>query len=179
MTARRSIFTRRSSIRVVFFLAVALAVAFALWGPPGEKDRHAPDIELTLFDGTRVALARERGRPLLVTFWATTCPPCIEELPDLIALYQELMPRGLRMFAIAMPYDPPNYVQQFRDQHRVPYPIALDPDGQAVRAFGVGAIPVAYVIAPDGRIAYSQTGKLDTQRVRHLLAPYLDTEAAR
>ncbi len=179
MTARRSIFTRRSSIRAVFFLAVALAVAFALWGLPGERPRYAPDIELTLFDGTRMALAGERGRPLLVTFWASTCPPCVEELPDLVALYQDLQPRGLRMVAVAMPYDPPNYVQQFRDRHRVPYPIALDLDGQAVRAFGVSVIPVAYVIAPDGRIEYSHTGKLDGQRVRHLLAPYLAAAPAR
>jgi peroxiredoxin len=178
MTTRRSILARRSSILVVFLLATALAVGFGLWGLPGEKTRWAPDVELTLFDGTRVGLAQMRGRPLLVTFWATTCSPCVEELPDLIALYQELRARGMQMVAIAMPYDPPNYVQQFRDQHRIPYPIALDLEGHAVRAFGVSVIPVAYLIGPNGRIEYTQTGKLDTGRVRQIVAPHLDTVPA-
>jgi peroxiredoxin len=178
MATRRPILARRSSILVVFLLATALAVAFGLWGLPGEKARWAPNVELTLFDGSRTQLAQMRGRPLLVTFWATSCPPCVEELPDLIALYQELRPRGLQMVAIAMPYDPPNHVHQFRDQHRIPYPIALDLEGHAVRAFGVSGIPVAYLIAPDGRIEYTQTGKLDTERVRQIVAPHLGTAPA-
>jgi peroxiredoxin len=178
MATFRSIFARRTSILVVFLLATVLAVGFGLWGLPGEKTRWVPDIELTLFDGTRASLAEMRGRPLLVTFWATTCPPCVEELPDLIALYQELRARGLQMVAIAMPYDPPNHVLQFRDQHRIPYPIALDVEGHAVRAFGVSVIPVAYLITPDGRIEYTQAGKLDTGRVRQIVAPHLEIAPA-
>lgn len=173
MPSHRSFFARRSSILVVFLLATALAVGFGLWGLPGEKARSVPDIELTLFDGTRARLGQMRGRPLLVTFWATSCPPCVEELPDLIALYQDLGPRGLQMIAVAMPYDPPSHVQQFRDRHRIPYPIALDLEGHAVRAFGVSVIPVAYLVAPDGRIEHTLAGKLDTGRVRQILAPYL------
>lgn len=173
MSSRRSILTRRSSILAVFVLAAALAVGFGLWGLPGEKARWVPDIELTLFDGTRARLGQMRGRPLLVTFWATSCPPCIEEIPDLIALYRDLGPRGLQMIAVAMPYDPPAHVQRFRDLYRIPYPIALDLEGHALRAFGVHVIPLAYLIAPDGRIEHSQAGRLDTTRVRQLLAPYL------
>ena len=178
MSSRRPLLARRSSILVVFVLATALAVGFGLWGLPGEKARQVPDIELTLFDGARARLGQMGGRPLLVVFWATSCPPCIEELPDLIALYQDLGPRGLQMIAVAMPYDPPSHVQQLRDRYRIAYPIALDLDGQAVRAFGVSVIPVAYLIAPDGRIEYTQVGKLDTGRVRQILAPHLGVAPA-
>ncbi|UCH53295.1 MAG: TlpA family protein disulfide reductase [Pseudomonadota bacterium] len=171
MTARRTLLTRRSSIRVVFAVIVALAAALVIWDLSRQQARQVPDLELSLLDGGRVNLTAMRGRPLLVTFWATTCPPCVEELPDLVALYRELAPQGLQMVAIAMPYDPPMYVQAFQDKHHLPYPIALDVEGRAVRAFeGVSLIPAAYLIGPDGRIEYTQVGKLDTDKVRQIVA---------
>lgn len=156
---------RRASPLIVFAL-IAVLGAVAAVVLPGRR-HAAPEVTFTLLDGGSVALSALRGRPVLVAFWATNCVPCVEELPDLIRLYRELRPRGLELIAVAMPYDPPLRVQSFVRRHQVPYPVALDVSGTAVRAFEkVDFIPIAFLIDPAGDIVLRHTGKLDVERVR-------------
>ncbi|MBI3898772.1 MAG: TlpA family protein disulfide reductase [Gammaproteobacteria bacterium] len=164
----------RASPLVVFVIAVALAAVAALLLLPTDRVTLTPDLHLTLLDGRRITLGELRGRPVLVTFWATSCAPCVEELPDLIKLYGELHPRGFELIAVAMPYDPPIHVQSFVHTRQVPYTVALDVEGTVMRTFdGVRVIPAAFLIDPDGRIVDRQTGKLDVERTRRISAPYL------
>jgi peroxiredoxin len=148
-------------------LALLLVAAAAiLWFRPGSIE-SAPDITLATVDGGRLALTSLQGRPLLVTFWATTCRSCIKEIPQLIDLYRELSPRGLEVVAIAMPYDPPSRVLAMRQARAIPYIVALDIDAAAARAFGdVRLTPTSFLIAPDGRVVYRQIGPLDMNRLR-------------
>ncbi|MDX1518733.1 MAG: TlpA disulfide reductase family protein, partial [Gammaproteobacteria bacterium] len=62
-----------------------------------------PDITLQMIDGKKMNLANIKGKPLLVNFWATTCTVCMQELPDMIALYRDNQLNGLEIIAIAMP----------------------------------------------------------------------------
>lgn len=127
-------------------------------------------VEFHLLDGRTLTLNDLRGRPVLVAFWATSCKPCVEELPDLIALYKAWQPKGFELIAVAMPYDPPLTVQTFVREKRVPYPVALDVEGKVVRTFdGVPYIPMAFLMAPDGTIAFRQTGKLDIAKARRII----------
>jgi peroxiredoxin len=129
---------------------------------------EAPDITVVTTTGERIPLAGMRGKPVLVTFWATTCPSCMEEMPHLIDLYHELSPRGLKVIGIAMYYDPPNRVLAVQKSHRIPYTIALDIEAQAARAFGeVELTPTTFLIAPDGRVVYQKTGSMDMDVVRN------------
>lgn len=134
------------------------------------SDHYAPDVELVLFDGKKTSLRELRGRPVLVNFWATRCTPCVEELPDLIQLYRDLHARGFELIAVAAPYDPPIQIQAFAQNHTVPYPIALDLEGQVARAFGgVPYVPTAFLIDPEGKIVYQKVGKLDMARARRII----------
>lgn len=154
--------------RAVYALLLALAlgttaVLFYLQRPP-----PAPSTTLTLIDGSQVSLAALRGRPVLVNFWSTTCRICLHEMPRLATLYAELEPAGLEIIAIAMPYDPPVRVAAYAKQRRLPYLVALDIDGKALRAFGgVRGTPAWFLIAPDGTIAMRQYGELDTNGLRN------------
>lgn len=149
-------------------MALAGAAITALLPPAGP--RHAPDISFALLDGRTLALGDLRGRPVLVNFWATTCSVCVAEMPDLVALYQELRPLGFELIAVAMPYDPPSHVQDFVRRHELPFPIALDVQGQATAAFNdVRYTPTAYLIDRTGEIVYHHTGRLDVERVRRLV----------
>lgn len=162
---------RRASLLVVFGL-IALLGALAALLLPGRRDT-APDVTFTLLDGRTQALSALRGRPVLVSFWATSCAPCIEELPDLVRLYRELKPKGFELIAVAMPYDPPLHVQDFVRRHDVPYPVALDVSGAAARAFEkVEFIPIAFLIDPGGEIVLRHIGKLDIERVRKRVAAF-------
>lgn len=158
----------RRATFVVFVLAAIAGLVVTLW--PAPALHGVADVEFQLLDGRKMTLASLRGKPVLVAFWATNCKPCIEDLPDLIKLYNELHPRGFELIAVAMPYDPPLHVQTFVQKQNVPYPVALDVEGKVVRAFdGVPYIPMAFLISPAGKIVYQQAGKLDIAKVRRII----------
>lgn len=151
---------KNAKTRLVLILAVLAILAGAgawLWLAAG----RAPDVEFTTFKGERIKLHELRGQPVLVIFWASDCRPCLEELPDLIALHRDYGPRGLRLIAVAMPYDPPNRVLALAQGQRLPYDVALDPQGKLTEAFGrVELVPNNFLIAPDGRIALHSLGRI-------------------
>lgn len=141
---------------------------------PNYRLRPAPDVTFTLLDGRALTLAELRGRPVLVNFWSPTCAPCVEELPDLARLHGELAAHGLQLVGVASPQDPPLAVQAFAQGRALPYPIALDVDGRVASAFGnIRFIPTTLLIDPKGHIVYRQTGKLDIERARRIMAPFL------
>lgn len=146
-----------------------------LWLAPASL-KTSPDINLVTIDGEQLQLASLRGNPLLVVFWATTCPGCIREVPHLIDLHDELSPRGLEIIAIAMAYDPPNRVLAMRNTRNIPYHVALDIQSEAARAFGdVRLTPTAFLIAPDGRIVQRKTGEMNPEKLRQKIMGMLKT----
>lgn len=154
-------------------VAVLLAVAVWLWLVPSGLNQ-APAVTLKTIQGEEFALKKLRGQPVLVTFWATTCSTCMKEIPHLIELHETYRERGLSIFAVAMPYDPPNQVIEFARARELPYKIALDVEGDAVQAFGdVMLTPTTFLIAPDGRVVVHKVGQFDTEvmhkRIAHML----------
>ena len=157
----------------VFALALIGLLAYLWFTPSGLK--QAPELGFTTLQGTEIQLAALRGRPVLVTFWATTCVGCMEEMPHLIELYQELQPRGLEIIGVAMYYDPPNQVQTVRERFQVPYPIVLDLQQEAALAFGnVRLTPTTFLISPEGRIVKQKVGEMDMERVRRDILAMLE-----
>jgi peroxiredoxin len=155
--------------RTIFIplLAVALIGTFGylLLTPTSPETR--PDISLTTLDGEELQLASLQGKPLLVTFWATTCPSCVREIPHLTRLYHELAPRGLEIIGIAMDFDPPNRVLAMRNERNIPYPIALDIHAEAAHAFGnVRVTPTSFLIDPSGQILYQKIGGINMDKLR-------------
>lgn len=158
----------RRTAFIVFVFAAISGLVVTLW--PAPVLRGVGDVEFQLFDGRKIALNTLRGKPVLVAFWATSCKPCVEELPDLIKLYGDLHPRGFELIAVAMPYDPPLTVQTFVREKKVPYPVALDVEGKVVRAFdGVPYVPMAFLISREGKIVHQQAGKLDIAKTRRII----------
>ncbi len=151
---------------------IVAATALTTWLPWPER-RAAPELELAMLDGRRLSLRAWRGRPVLVDFWSLTCRPCLEQRPALAALYEQLHPRGLEVVAVAMPYDPPLAVRDFHDKQPAPFPVALDVEGRWAAAFGADVVPLAVLIAPDGRIVYRRAGKLDIERLQRIIEPFL------
>ncbi|MGB5260352.1 MAG: TlpA disulfide reductase family protein [Gammaproteobacteria bacterium] len=155
----------RQALITLCAVALLATLGYRWLAPAGLQ--HSPDISLMTIKGEKLQLDSYRGRPLLVTFWATTCPGCIREMPHLIELYQELHPQGLEIIGIAMDYDPPNQVLAMSKARAIPYPIALDIQADAAHAFGdVRLTPTSFLIAPDGRIVYQKTGEMDMLKIR-------------
>ncbi len=153
-------------------LVVVLAVA-AVWFMPAGL-RQAPPLVGQTLDGRTLTLEQLRGKPVLVTFWATTCPSCIEEMPHLVELYRELNPKGLEIIGVAMAYDPPEQVRTLARQRQIPYPIVLDTQARIAREFdNVRLTPTTVLISPDGRIVHYRLGLLDLPKLRETIREML------
>jgi peroxiredoxin len=156
----------------IFILVIVFGVGW-LWLTPGGLSA-APDVSFKTTDGREINLQGLRGQPVLITFWATTCPGCIKEMPHLISLYNEFSGSGLEIIGVAMSYDPPNQVVELINQRQVTYPVALDIDGSIARAFdNVMLTPTSFLISPEGKIVKHKIGEMDMdkleQQIKNLL----------
>lgn len=148
-------------IAIAGFAVALIGILAYLWfSPSGLK--QAPELAVTTLEGKQLSLGQLRGKPVLVTFWATTCPGCVKEMPHLVELYNELSPQGLEIIALAMAYDPEEQVREMVKLKQLPYTVALDSDGAAARAFGdVKLTPTSFLISPEGRIVQQKLGEMD------------------
>lgn len=152
-------------------LALFCLLALVLWLNRPSTPAPAATTAFTTLDGERLTLAGLQGRPLLVTFWASDCPACLAEIPDLAGLHARYAAAGLTIIAVAMPYDPPNRVQQLARERQLPYRVALDPGAELTAAFGnVRLTPTTFLIDRGGRVVLQTTGRFDAADLAARLA---------
>ncbi len=130
----------------------------------------APNITFDTITGQKISLNELRGKPVIVTFWATDCASCIEEIPALISLFKQYHQSGLEIIAVAMNYDPPNHVIDMTKDKQLPYNVALDLTSDVAQAFGgVMFTPSTFIIAPDGSVVKKQIGLFDLDKMNTLI----------
>lgn len=122
----------------------------------------APDFEITTDAGKRITRANFGGRLLVLNFWATWCPPCVEELPLLSRFYRENAAKGWQVLALAV--DQQDAVQRFLAQAPVSCPVVLAGTAgiELYRSLGnlSGGLPFTVVLGSDGRVAHRKMGKI-------------------
>ncbi len=168
-SAARAYRPRRVRAFVASFVLVALVLAALVLWRTQERfvERPAPEIGFGLVDGTRLALSGLRGKVVLVDFWATSCTICIAEMPAIARLHRELQARGLVTVAVAMPYDRPDHVLRYARSNALPFPVALDPMGEATRALGpIRGTPTLVLIDRAGTIVRVFEGSVDFAGLR-------------
>ncbi|WEJ61819.1 peroxiredoxin family protein [Thiomicrorhabdus lithotrophica] len=131
----------------------------------------APNVTVTGTQGQSITLNKPM-KPVLVNFWATSCPGCIKEMPDLAKMKQSLGDR-FEIVAISMNYDPTEQVEKFIKANPYPFTFVMDTDGALAKAFGdVLLTPTSFLIAPNGKIVYHQIGEVQfemvTERIKQL-----------
>jgi len=168
-------FLKKAKYRIIGLAALVLALAWLLDGMPKQQSMAISDLILTTITGERIALKDLRGKPVIVTFWATDCPSCITEIPHLLELYRRYHPHGLELIAINMYYDPPSHVVSMARLKQLPYPVVLDLTAQHAHDFGdVQLTPSTFLIAPDGAIAVHKTGMFDLADMKSRITHYLE-----
>lgn len=152
-------------------LALPLAVLLAaIAGWALVQKPAAPAVTFTTLTGQKIALRQLKGKVVLVNFWATTCPGCIAEMPRLARFYKQNQARGFELVSVAMAEDRPDYVLGYYHANHLPFPVALDVQGQIAHAFhDVQVTPTAFLIGRDGRILRQYTGEPDFRQVQVLL----------
>jgi len=111
----------------------------------------APEFSLKTLVGEEISLAKNKGKILLIDFWATWCGPCRESIPHLVHLYKTFRGQGLEVVGLSMDKGDPKTVEQFVRSLDIPYPIAIAPDDIA-RAYGVNGLPTTILIDKEGKI---------------------------
>ncbi|MFG6413189.1 TlpA disulfide reductase family protein [Roseateles sp. DC23W] len=121
-------------------------------------------------DGAELDVARWRGQPLLVNFWATWCPPCVKELPEINQFYNEARSKGWQVLGLAI--DKAEPVKAFLQKTPLDFPVALGgPDGLAlVRDLGnaAGGLPFSVIFDERGEISWRRMGVTHLQELRDL-----------
>jgi peroxiredoxin len=115
-----------------------------------DERRQRADFTLSDLTGAKWSLKNLRGKVLLINFWATWCPPCRKEMPDMEALYQRFGPRGLVILAISD--EDANKVQPFIAAKKYTYPVLLDPGRKVNELFAVEGIPKSFLYDRGGNL---------------------------
>ena len=114
---------------------------------------QAPEISLRTFDGEEISLSDYRGKPVIVNFWASWCPPCRAEMPALEKTYVEYRDKDLVILGINGLYqDSRQAVAKFTGDYGLSFPILADEQGMASKAYQVSALPTTFFIDANGII---------------------------
>ena len=148
---------------LVLFLAGALFFAF-YQGPrrmvgPGDQ---APDFSLPTLSGGSLALRDFRRQVVVVNFWATWCPPCVDETPGLEKFAEQMRNSGVVVIGVSEDHDR-TALDRFVTNYHITYAIAQDLDQAVAARYGTFKYPESYIIGRDGRIARKIVGAIDWQ----------------
>lgn len=168
-------------------LALALGAHGALASPESMKalgivemrqPTAAPQVTVPTLAGAPVAMKDLRGKLVLVNFWATWCVPCQWEMPLMDTLYKTYKNRGFMILAISLDQGDPDRVRSFVKDKRLTYPVALDPQHEVARKFGITGLPATLLVGPDGFIKGVTYGpkEWDGKEARDLIASLLPAQ---
>jgi thiol-disulfide isomerase/thioredoxin len=125
-------------------------------------------LQVTDLNGQTYTLGTQQK--VLVNFWATSCPSCIEEMPLLSQLQQNFAGNDFTVIAVAMSYDDKKLIRQFVAQRKLPFPVVFDKTGQIAHHFGdILLTPTNILLDDQGKVLYKKIGKPDPAKVaQHL-----------
>ncbi|HWK80436.1 MAG TPA: TlpA disulfide reductase family protein [Thermomicrobiales bacterium] len=140
-----------------------------------QADRPAPDFSLTLFDGSTFSLADQRGKIVVMNFWASWCEPCQEEMPVLEQTAASA-PADVVFVGVGAKNDQDDKARQFAKDHGVTYAIGRDTAGgdkirgQIEQDFRIPAYPATFVIDAEGNIASIKMGEISADELQQAIA---------
>ncbi len=125
---------------------------------------------LTDTAGVEHRLADYRGKWVLVNYWATWCPPCLEEVPDLVNLYDKRRDKDLMVLGVVFEFKNIGEVEKFADDMLMSYPVVLGNE-RIVNEIGSAAVlPTTYIYNPQGRLVKIKRGLITRQYIEELIA---------
>lgn len=162
---------------------LAFAVALILWPvwfrsadggvQQPDKRRPMPRFSYPTLDGGTWSLEEQRGKIVLINFWATWCGPCREETPHLVRVYSRYRDQGVEIAGVSMDEDPEEVAPSFIRQYGVNYPILVPPIESPLTT-AIQSIPTTFLVDAQGRIARTWVGAVSEQTlssaIQHLLA---------
>ncbi len=188
-SSEHPIATRRTNLYLTLVAAGVLLVGAALFPwliqaqqaaldgsapvlAPATVDFPAPQLVSTDLFGRQASLADYRGRIVLVNNWATWCPPCKAEMPELLSYYQAHSSQGFVVVAIEAG-DAAQQVREFARNLGLTFPIWTDPSSTFLDAFRNWGLPSSYLIDRQGTVRMAWAGEINRETLEHFVTPLL------
>lgn len=134
-------------------LLLLIFITLKSWMQRDMIEGTPPALQGRLLSGHEVNLQSLKGRPVLIHFWATWCGICKLEQDNIEAISKQHT-----VISIAMKSGGTAEIQQYMDKHKLSFPVIIDADGHIARRYGVAAVPASFIIDPQGKIAFRESG---------------------
>ncbi len=129
----------------------------------------AADFVVSDMSGQRHQLSNYKGKWVLVNYWATWCPPCLEEVPDLVNLYDKHKRKNLMVIGVVFDYKDVNEVKDYVDDMLMSYPIVLGDDTVTEQIGQMDVLPTTFIYNPQGRLVKIKRGVVTREFVEKLM----------
>ena len=130
----------------------------------------AQNFELTDMAGKKHQLSQYAGKWVIVNYWATWCPPCLEEVPDFVALYDSRKNKDLMVIGVALDYESAADVQAYVDDMLMSYPIVLGDEKATAQIGPADVLPTTFIYNPKGQLVKTKRGLVTKQYLENLMA---------
>ncbi len=142
-------------------LLISLLLLCLVFQCSGNRSKSAPakkttDFTLDQLHGGKITLSEQKGKVVLVDFWATWCPPCRSAIPHLVRIYNDYKDQGLLVLGVSLDQDK-SALEKFIQESAIPYPILLG-NNEVANAYDVQGIPTLVVFDKKGKIALREVG---------------------
>ncbi len=127
----------------------------------------ALDFTLQMTDGTEFTLLQNLDKPILVNYWATWCPPCVREFPDLEEMYKNYKDR--MHFVAINSAETKDVIETFMTKNKFTIPIAMDSDNAVGMMYGIASIPTTFIVDTEGRIVFAQLGMMTKKQMQNAI----------
>lgn len=163
---------------LMFFILIFLCLTISTYAQSEElKGKSAINFKLESIDGGQVELSKLYGKgPILISFWATWCKPCIEEMTELNKIYEELKDKGFNLLAVSTDNEKTiAKVKPFVKSRGYNFTVLLDKNSEVARKYYAQQIPYSVLLDKDGKIVQSHLGymKGDEKKLRDKLISLL------
>lgn len=156
--------------RIINFITAVIIIAVIFLFLNGCRSSAGGDFTLEDIEGNSWTLSELRGKIVVLNFWATWCPPCREEIPDFIKVYEEYKDRGVQFLGISS--EDISTLGDFNEYYGINYPILID-DGGVMRKWSVQAIPTTFVLDGEGNIVFKNVGIMTAEQLKNTIEDIL------
>lgn len=159
---------RNKSIFFVFLILLGLHVD-TVAATETNKNTEFKNFVLKDTSGKVHALSQYKGKWVIVNYWATWCPPCLEEVPDLVALYDSRKNKDVMVLGVAFDYESVSEVAEYVDDMLMSYPIVLGDDDTIKQIGSAEVLPTTYIYNPLGKLVKTKRGKVTKQYLESVM----------
>ncbi len=150
----------------VLFLLLALTLSQLAFA----ESAAVTDFMLKDMAGKKHQLSSYKGKWVLVNYWATWCPPCLEEVPDLVNLYDQRKQKDLMVLGVVFDYKDVKEVNEYVDDMLMSYPIVLGDDSVTAQIGSAEVLPTTFIYNPQGTLVKIKRGLINRDYVERMIA---------